>query len=80
MKLPLLFAQTTAESGCTLNGKPIDCGELAEKAEPFLGLGIGIVIFLIIIAIASFVIVKDIFCHIFQIKLNGLFYILKSFL
>jgi hypothetical protein len=38
-----------------LNGQPIDCGELAEKAKPFIGLGIGILVFIIVISIVSFV-------------------------
>ncbi|MEK9196662.1 MAG: hypothetical protein AAB914_04800, partial [Patescibacteria group bacterium] len=49
-----LLAQT-AGSDCTLNGQPIDCAELAEKAEPFIGLGIGIFAFIAIIVLASFI-------------------------
>jgi hypothetical protein len=48
-----LLAQAT--SGCTVNGQPIDCAILAEKAKPFIGLGIGILAFVAIIVIASFV-------------------------
>lgn len=49
-----LLAQT-AGSQCTLNGQPVDCAELAEKAKPFIGLGIGIFVFIAILAIASFI-------------------------
>ena len=50
----LLFAQT-AQSSCTLNGQPIDCGELANKAKPFIGLGIGLFVLLFILVIAALV-------------------------
>lgn len=49
-----LLAQT-AQSQCTLNGQPIDCAELVQKAKPFIGLGIGILAVIIIISIISFV-------------------------
>lgn len=49
-----LLAQSTA-SQCTLNGQPIDCAELGEKAKPFIGLGIGIFTIIFILAIVSFV-------------------------
>ena len=49
-----LFAQA-AQSTCTLNGQPIDCGELAEKAKPFIGLGIGIFLIIMVIVIITFV-------------------------
>ncbi len=48
------FAQT-AVSTCTLNGKPIECAELAEKAKPFLGIGIAIFAILGIFLLATFV-------------------------
>lgn len=57
MNLLTQFAQSG--SNCTLNGQPVDCSELADKAAPFLGLGIGLfVLFIVIagiIAIATFV-------------------------
>lgn len=40
-----LLAQTTTSSGCTLNGQPVSCSELADKAGPLMG---GILIFLLI--------------------------------
>lgn len=40
---------------CTLNGKEIDCAELADKAEPFIGLGIGLLAVFLVLLIASFV-------------------------
>jgi NADH:ubiquinone oxidoreductase subunit 5 (subunit L)/multisubunit Na+/H+ antiporter MnhA subunit len=45
----------TAQSSCTLNGQPIDCGELAQKAKPFIGLGVGLLAFIAIILIATFI-------------------------
>ena len=50
----LLFAQA-AQSDCTLNGQPIDCAELAEKAKPFIGIGLGILAVIIILSIISFI-------------------------
>ncbi|OGL30852.1 hypothetical protein A3F37_00200 [Candidatus Saccharibacteria bacterium RIFCSPHIGHO2_12_FULL_41_12] len=50
----LLIAQT-AQSQCTLNGQPIDCAELAEKAKPFIGLGVGIFVFILVISIIAFI-------------------------
>lgn len=43
------------QSGCTLNNQPIDCAELADKAQPFIGLGIGIFTIIMIVALVSFV-------------------------
>lgn len=53
----LMFAQTETQSqtGCTLNGQPIDCGELADKAAPFLGIGIGLIVLFVILSIVVFV-------------------------
>lgn len=50
----LLLAQA-AQSDCTLNGQPIDCAELAEKAKPFIGIGLGILAVIIILSIISFI-------------------------
>ena len=44
-----------AQNGCTLNGQPIDCGELADKAKPFIGLGIGIFVIVFILATVALV-------------------------
>jgi len=49
-----LLAQTTS-SECTLNGRPIDCAELANKAKPFIGLGIALFIIIAIIVITTFI-------------------------
>lgn len=38
-----------------LNGQPIDCGELTQKAEPFLGLAVGLLVVVGLVLIASFV-------------------------
>lgn len=40
---------------CTLNGKEIDCAELADKAQPYLGLGIGLAVTFLVLLLASFV-------------------------
>lgn len=48
------FAQA-AESGCTINGQPVDCSEVIDKAKPFLAWGIGVVAVITIISIAIFV-------------------------
>lgn len=50
----LLLAQA-ATSSCELNGRPISCSELADKAKPFIGLGLGIMAFIVIISVAIFV-------------------------
>ncbi len=49
-----LLAQT-AQSGCTLNGQPVDCAVLVEKAKPLIGIGVGLLIFLLVVGIVSFV-------------------------
>lgn len=49
-----LVAQV-AQTGCTLNDQPIDCAELADKAQPFIGLGIVIFATIFIIGLASFI-------------------------
>lgn len=43
------------QSGCTLNDQPIDCAELADKAQPFIGLGIGIFVTIMFVALVSFI-------------------------
>lgn len=40
-----LLAQSTTSSGCTLNGQPVSCSELADKAGPLIG---GILIFVLL--------------------------------
>lgn len=52
------FAQTMMQSdptGCTLNGQPIDCAELAHRARPFIGVGLGLLAFFLIIVVVGFV-------------------------
>ncbi len=50
-----LLAHGGAQTECMLNGQPIDCGELAQKAEPFIGLGLGLLAIAATLMIASFV-------------------------
>ncbi len=55
MNIALFAHGTQAHTGCMLNGQPIDCGELANKAEPFIGFGLAILAFIGIILVAVFV-------------------------
>lgn len=47
-----LLAQSTTSSGCTLNGQPVSCSELADKAGPLIGGILIFVLFGIIILVA----------------------------
>lgn len=55
ISLVALFAHGGGNADCTLNGQPIDCGELLDKAEPFIGLGLGLLALVSIVLIAVFV-------------------------
>lgn len=50
-----LLADVAARSQCALNGQPISCDELAQKAKPFIGIGIALILVLAVIFIAIFV-------------------------